>query len=275
MSEEKKMAKPFQVERSKMGIKRQFTQVIDTMYFEVKRNYKKFILMLGFYVGIFLLFYLLNETQEAQGVETPDDAEEREMSTETVLCETKKIDLNGRKINTRVVEERAFEWDEDDWVLIEISKNWFAICKETGDVYYFGEDSLDCPDGFEDDDTCEGGGDPAGSWEAGVDGAKPGIMMPGTFLLGAKYFQEVAPPAAVDRGENVAMGRDWPEKGEPEYTGCVQIFDTNPAEGGEACGEDDAKTYCYGVGLVQDQDLGMIDSDYEGCDKDDDDDDDD
>ena len=76
MSEEKTMAKPFQVEKSKMGIKRQFTQVIDTMYFEVKRNYKKFILLLGFYVGIFILFYLLNETQEAQGVETPDDPEE-------------------------------------------------------------------------------------------------------------------------------------------------------------------------------------------------------
>ena len=36
-------------------------------------------------------------------------------------------------------------------------------------------------------------------------------MMPGTFLLGAKYFQETAPPNAVDRGENVAMGLDWPE----------------------------------------------------------------
>ena len=76
MSEGKTMNEPVQVEKSKMGIKRQFTQVIDTMYFELKRNYKKFILMLGFYIGIFLLFYLLNETQEAQGVEVPDDPED-------------------------------------------------------------------------------------------------------------------------------------------------------------------------------------------------------
>jgi hypothetical protein len=203
---------------------------------------------------------------------TPEGEEEREMSIETVLCETKTINLNGRLIKTRVYEERALEFEEgeggepDEWVTVEISRNWFAFCKETNAVYYFGEDSFECDEGFDDDETCEDGSDPllTGSWEAGVDGAKPGIIMPGTFLLGAKYFQEIAPPDAVDRGENRAMGLDWPE-GDPEYTDCVLVIDTNPTEGGDACGDDDAKTYCPGVGLVQDEDMELVNYGFAGC----------
>ena len=53
-----------------------------------------------------------------------------------------------------MVEERAFEWDdeENEWVTIEISLNYFAICKKTNAVYYFGEWSRDCPDGFDEND---------------------------------------------------------------------------------------------------------------------------
>ena len=194
---------------------------------------------------------------------------DEEKSVETVLCKTKTIDLDGRRIKTRVYEERAMEWDDDEWVTVEISLNWFAFCKETNDVYYFGEWSRDCEEGFDENDECEDE-DNEGSWEAGVDGAMPGIMMPGTFLLGAKYFQEIAPPDAVDRGENRAMGLDWPEVDppeEPEYTNCVLVIDTNPAEGGEACGDDDAKTYCPGVGLVQDEDMELVEYGFAGCNK--------
>jgi hypothetical protein len=207
---------------------------------------------------------------------TPDGAEEPEMSIETVLCETKTITIDGRKIKTRVYEERALELDEGEWVTIEISRNWFGFCKETNAVYYFGEDSRECEDGFDENDECCDEfdecdeGDPAGSWEAGVDGAMPGLMMPGTFLLGAKYFQELkrnADPelAAVDRGENRAMGLEWPDEIDPEYTGCVLVIDTNPSEGGDACLDDDAKTYCPGVGLVQDEDMELVDYGFAGC----------
>ncbi len=69
-----------------------------------------------------------------------------EKSVETVLHDTKWINLDGRRIKTRVLEERAFEWDDEEgeWVTIEISLNWFAICKKTNAVYYFGEWSRDC-----------------------------------------------------------------------------------------------------------------------------------
>ncbi len=159
-------------------------------------------------------------------LETPEGAfddegmpVDREKSVETVLYKTKLITLeDGRRINTRVVEERAFEWDdeESEWVTIEISLNYFAICKKTSAVYYFGEFSRDCPAGFDEDDVCTG--DPydpdeesstKGSWEAGIDGAMPGFMMTGTPLLGSKYFQEIAEEQeAVDRGEIVALGLD-------------------------------------------------------------------
>jgi hypothetical protein len=195
-------------------------------------------------------------------LETPEGEDEREKSVETVLRETKWINLDGRKIRTRVLEERAFEWDEneEEWVTIEISLNYFAICKKTNAVYYFGEWSRDCEDGFDDDDICEGEESNPGSWEAGINGALPGLMMPGTALLGAKYFQEIAPPDATDRGAIAEMGLEWPEEGETEFTDCILIFDTNPAEG--ECGEDDSKIYCPGVGLVQDQDLELVSYGY-------------
>jgi hypothetical protein len=154
------------------------------------------------------------------------------------------------------LEERAYEWDdvENEWVTIEISLNYFSICKKTNAIYYFGEESRDCEEGFDENDECEGGADPAGSWEAGVDGAMPGLMMTGTPLLGAKYFQEIAPEQeAVDRGQIEKMGLDWSNGEDFDFTGCIKIFDTNPAE--DECGKDDEKICCPGIGLVQDQDL--------------------
>jgi len=189
----------------------------------------------------------------------------------TVLRDKKKININGRKIKTRVVEERAMEREseEDPWKTVEISRNWFAICKETNDVYYFGEDSKDCDlevGGFdpEDDTKCadESDPDPGGSWEVGVipeggdEIAMPGIIMPGTFLLGSRYFQEYAPPNAVDRAEHVAMGVSVNIPDLVDQDDCVEVVDTNPAEG--ECEDDDAKTYCPGIGIVKDQELELV-----------------
>src|SRR5437773_1384357 len=50
----------------------------------------------------------------------------------SVLNETKKVD----GVETRVVEER----ETNDGQVVEVSRNYFAISKRTGNVYYFGED---------------------------------------------------------------------------------------------------------------------------------------
>lgn len=183
----------------------------------------------------------------------------------TVLAETLLVD----GVWTRVVEERAYELDDGEEVLAEISKNYFAICNRTNDVYYFGELSLECdPEetgGFDPDneDQCADGSEPddTGSFLAGVDG-EAGLIMPGTFLLGAKYFQEQywaedPEDSAVDRGENVAMGLDV-EVPAGEWSDCVKIIDTNPAEGICKRKDGDPKIYCRGVGLVQDEDLELV-----------------
>jgi hypothetical protein len=131
---------------------------------------------------------------------------------------------------------------------------------------------MGCLNGHLKDDVCEDEESNEGSWEAGVDGAMPGLIMPGTPLKGAKYYQEIAEEqGAVDRGEVVDVGQDVSIPGVGSWSDCIEIQDTNPAEG--ACGDDDVKKYCPGVGLVQDQELVLVKYGFVGCDDDDDDDD--
>ena len=111
----------------------------------------------------------------------------------TVLDETKVV--NG--IETRVVEER----ETADGKLVEVSRNYFAIAKMTGDVYYFGEDV----DMYKDEKVTGHGG----SWLAGVNGARPGIMFPGKPVVGAKMYQEMAPGA----GDGSFRGRELERDG--------------------------------------------------------------
>ena len=60
-----------------------------------------------------------------------EDGEELELVM-TVLNETKVVD----GIETRVVEEKETEGGN----IVEVSRNYFAICKPTNNAIYFGED---------------------------------------------------------------------------------------------------------------------------------------
>lgn len=154
----------------------------------------------------------------------------------TVLASTRIIRLpNIGRVTTAILEERHTE----DGTLVEVSKNFFAVCEETRDVFYFGEQvDIFNPDGTV---THEG------AWLAGRNGAKPGIIMPGTFLLGARYFNEVAPDVAMDRDENIEMDLDVVTPA-GMFRGCVKVLETTPLEPGA----ESEKTYCPGVGLVVD-----------------------
>ena len=81
---------------------------------------------------------------------------------------------------TRVVEERETKGSQ----VVEVSRNFFVICKRTNNVYYFGEDV----DIYRDGKIV--GHD--GAWLAGEGGARFGLAMPGSPLLGARYYQEIA-----------------------------------------------------------------------------------
>jgi hypothetical protein len=171
-----------------------------------------------------------------------DDDGEKIRLVITVLDETKNIALpRYGTVRTRVVEER--EWK--DGRLVEISKNYYAICDKTNDVYYFGESvNIYQPNGTVTHD---------GSWLAGVNGATPGIIMPGTFLLGARYFQEQAPGVAMDRAEHVEMGLVMQTEA-GTFQDCVFVVETTPLEPGA----ESEKIYCPGIGLVADGVVQLI-----------------
>ncbi|NVK40124.1 MAG: hypothetical protein HWE39_02695 [Oceanospirillaceae bacterium] len=178
------------------------------------------------------------------------DCDELEELTITVTGDTEDILLDGQMITTRVVEE--YETADGDFA--ERSRNFFAVCQHSGDVYYFGEDVW-VPDGMGGE---MGGADGPGAWRVGEDDAMPGIVMPGgAFLLGARYYQEVAPDIALDRAEHTAMGIELDLEVEGLANGlsnCVEVTETTPLDKHE----ESIKIYCPGVGLVVDDDLELI-----------------
>jgi len=166
---------------------------------------------------------------------------EEEVAIITVLNEIRKVD----GVNTRVVEELAFEKDGEELIPIERSLNFYTVCEQTGSVFYWGEDSMELdPDGNVIATT--------GSWLAGTNGARPGIIMPGTRLVGGGYYEEIAPSdSALDKARIVKI-TDGCEVGEFNFENqCVETFNTSDCDTKAA--ED--KAYVAGIGNVKDEDL--------------------
>jgi hypothetical protein len=163
----------------------------------------------------------------------------------TAERETRRISLpiggSTRTVFTQVVEERETE----DGDLVEISRNFFASCWASRDVYYFGEDV----DIYEDGKVVSHDG----AWLAGRHGAMPGIVMPEDgFIVGSRYYQEVAPDVALDRSEHKRTGFSMRVPA-GKFDNCLDVEETTPLE------PDDIghKIYCRGVGLVKDDDLEL------------------
>jgi len=156
--------------------------------------------------------------------------------TITVLEDTLTID----GVQTRVVEERETE----DGQLVEVSRNYFAECAENGSVFYFGEDV----DFYEDGAVANHDG----SWRAGVDGARAGVIMPGLNLVGARYFQEVAPDVAMDRAETISVTETLSTPA-GAFVNVLKTKETTPLERGK-----EFKLYAPGVGLIRDADLELV-----------------
>jgi len=166
--------------------------------------------------------------------------------TITVLDETLPVnfEVDGEPLNvtTRIVQEEELENGE----LTEISRNYFAECTGDGDVYYFGEDV----DIFQADGSISHDG----AWLSGVNGALPGIIMPGGApLIGSRYYQEIAPDVALDRAEHVAVGLET-DVPAGLFTGCVETLEDTPLEHKS----ESTKVYCRDVGLVIDDELVLV-----------------
>jgi len=151
----------------------------------------------------------------------------------TVLDQTRKI--GG--VKTRVVEER----EEENGELKEVSRNFFAVCREHGDVFYFGEEV----DIYEDGRIVKH----SGQWRADEKNSRAGIIMPGTILLGARHYQEIS-PNAMDRAEIISDDVTMKTPA-GTFKNCIRVEETSGIDPEEKC----YKTYAPGLGLIQDEDL--------------------
>lgn len=123
-----------------------------------------------------------------------------------------------------------------DGEIIEDTLDWYAQ-DDDGTVWYLGEDTAEFEDGKV--TTREG------SFEAGVDGAEAGVIMPASPEVGMTYRQEYYEGEAEDRGQVLALGQ---RAGVPagDYGGLLQTADTTPLEPDVL----EHKYYAEGVGLV-------------------------
>jgi hypothetical protein len=120
--------------------------------------------------------------------------------------------------------------------LIENTWDWYAQDR-AGNVWYLGEDTTEYEKG--------NAATREGSWEAGVDGARAGIIMPAHPRVGMRYRQEHYAGKAEDRAAIVKLdGRATVPAG--RYTGVLVTRDWNPLKPGAF----EHKYYARGVGPV-------------------------
>ncbi|MFN0300076.1 MAG: hypothetical protein ACKVQU_06945 [Burkholderiales bacterium] len=155
----------------------------------------------------------------------------------TVLNETRKVD----GVETRVVEER--EWKNGE--LYEVAKNYFAICEQTKDVFYFGEDV----DFYKNGKVVKHDG----TWHAGVNGNKAGLIMPGNPKVGMKHYQEIAPAIAMDRAEIISLDETC-QTPAGTFTKCMKVKETSAIDFTAV----EYKYHAPDIGLVRDVDMSLV-----------------
>jgi hypothetical protein len=108
---------------------------------------------------------------------------EGELTVEVTVTEETKTIANG--VEARVVHDVVSQDGEP----VEVTDDWYAQDAD-GNVWYLGEDTAEYEDGKV--------ASREGSFEAGVDGAEPGIVMPGDPEPGLEYRQEFLEGEAED-----------------------------------------------------------------------------
>ncbi len=150
----------------------------------------------------------------------------------TVTTDTKKI----LGIPCVVVRDTVRDGAADA-PIVEDTFDWYAQDKD-GNVWYMGEDTKEL-----DGDTVTS---TEGSWQAGVDGAQPGIVMPATpHAAGKPYRQEYLACEAEDFAETVSSS-EAVSVPFGDYTDCIETHEYTPLEPDL----NELKYYCAGVGFV-------------------------
>lgn len=156
------------------------------------------------------------------------DREGTKINKVMVTDQTKQV----MGVTTRVVWDRV--WLNDQ--LIEETYDWYAQDKE-GNVWYFGEDSKEYQKGKVTSTK--------GSWEAGVEGAQPGIVMQANPQPGEPYRQEYRKGEAEDLGQVLSV-QEKVTVPAGSYNNCVKTKDWSAIESGSV----EHKYYAKEVGYV-------------------------
>ena len=101
----------------------------------------------------------------------------------------------------------------------EVTKDWYAQDSD-GNVWYFGEDTIEYKHGKPIDN---------GSWEAGVDGALPGIALPAKPRVGMSYREEYSEGEAEDQSRVLALD-EQAQVPAGHYKPVVMTEDFSPIE---------------------------------------------
>ncbi len=153
---------------------------------------------------------------------------EREREEYLVTFETKEV----MGVATTLVHDKVYL----KGALVEDTLDWFAQ-DVLGNVWYFGEDSRDVDHGTVVSRE--------GSWEAGIDGAQPGIVMPAAPRVGDLYRQEFYAGEAEDTAEVLRL-HETVTVPHGSFEDVLVTEDRNPLEPGFV----ENKYYAPGVGVV-------------------------
>ena len=141
-------------------------------------------------------------------------------------------------VEVRVVRDREYDGQR----LVEDTEDWFAQDND-GNVWYFGEATAECRDGTI---TTR-----AGEWQAGVDGAQPGIVMLAAPRVGDYYRQEFYRGRAEDVAHVRELGATVTHEG-TTYEDVIVTEDFTALEPGQL----EHKMYAPDVGLIQEGPAG-------------------
>jgi hypothetical protein len=123
---------------------------------------------------------------------------------------------------------------------VERTFDWYAQDKQ-GNVWYMGEDSLELNHGHF--------VRASDSWESGINGAEPGIIMPGDPQPGDAYRQEYYPPGeALDQARVLNLDGSVTVPYGGEHHGLLVTSERSPLEP-----QTEQKYYAPGLGEVEEK----------------------
>lgn len=160
-----------------------------------------------------------------------DGDDGRRTATVTVTSRTKAVQGVGTTVVHEVVR------DEAGGVVLD-TERWLAQ-DTAGNVWFFGQETT-----ARDDDPPRG----KRSWEAGVDGARAGLVMPAEPRVGDGFRQEYAPGIAEDVSEVISLDSSL-DLALEDLDDLLEIEETHPLEPGLVT----RSYYAPGIGQVYEE----------------------